>query len=217
MLECSEQLVQNIYFILEGVYLTIPCSVISMIFGLIIGLVIAVMRFQDHRILKYFTIIYVSIFRGTPVLLQLSVIYFILPGVGITISVFWSTVVAFSLNSGAYISEIVRSGINSVDKGQFDAIKALGIKFNSYMKDIILPQALRNVFPALVNEFSTLLKESALISVIGGMDIMRRAQMISAETYSYFEPLIIAGSIYYILILIITVFTKILEKLLIIK
>jgi polar amino acid transport system permease protein len=116
------------------------------------------------------------------------------------------------LNSGAYVSEIIKAGIKGIDKGQIEAAKALGIPPVLRMKDIILPQALRNILPALVNELINLIKESALISVIGGMDIMKRAQTVSTETYSYFTPMLTAAVTYYIMVMIVSSFAKILER-----
>jgi len=121
-------------------------------------------------------------------------------------------VIAFSLNSGAYVSEVLRAGVSAVDKGQVEAAKALGITPILRMKDIILPQAFRNILPALVNELINLVKESALISIIGGMDLMRRAQVVSTETYTYFTPMLIAAAAYYVLVLIISSFAMVLEK-----
>jgi len=146
-------------------------------------------------------------------LIQLTIVYFGLPGLlGIKLSVFTAGVLAFSFNSGAYVSEIIRSGINSVDKGQVEAAKALGITPILRMKDIIIPQAFLSILPALVNELINLVKESALISVIGEMDLMRRAQVVSAETYTFFTPMLTAAAAYYILVLVISSFAMLLEK-----
>ena len=156
---------------------------------------------------------YTSIFRGTPLLIQLTIIYFGLPGlIGLKLSVFAAGVIAFSLNSGAYVSEIIRAGIESVDKGQVEAAKALGVSPVLRMKDIILPQAFRSILPALVNELINLVKESCLISVIGEMDLMRRAQVVSAETYTFFTPMLTAAAAYYVMVLIISSFALLLEK-----
>jgi polar amino acid transport system permease protein len=203
----------HMYFIVQGTIVTLEYSISAVFFGMIIGTVLAVCKVVDSQILRIFASSYTSIFRGTPVLVQLSIIYFLLPGIlGFKLSVFASGVVAFSLNSGAYVSEILRSGINSVDKGQVEAAKSLGISPILRMKDIILPQALRNILPALVNELINLIKESAVISIIGGMDLMNRAQLAASETYSYFAPFLTAAMTYYILVMIISTFAKILEK-----
>lgn len=203
----------HLYFIIQGTLVTLEYSISAVFLGMIIGTLLAICKVVDSKILRIFANSYTSIFRGTPMLVQLSIIYFVLPSaVGIKLSVFASGVLAFSLNSGAYISEVIRAGINSVDKGQIEAAKALGIPPILRMKDIILPQALRNILPALVNELINLIKESALISIIGGMDLMRRAQIVSAETYAYFTPMLTAAAAYYILVMMISAFAKILEK-----
>ena len=203
----------QMYFIFQGVFVTLKYSVTAVFFGLIIGTILSICKIVDVKILRIFAHSYTSIFRGTPMLIQLTIIYFGLPGLlGIKLSIFAAGVIAFSMNSGAYVSEIIRAGIASVDKGQVEAAKALGIPPILRMKDIILPQAFRNILPALVNELINLVKESALISVIGEMDLMRRAQMVSAETYTFFTPMLTAAAAYYILVLIISSFAMALEK-----
>lgn len=203
----------HLYFILKGVTVTLKYSVISVCFGLIIGTILAFLKVIDLKILRLAAHAYTSIFRGTPLLIQLTIIYFGLPGlIGLKLSVFSAGVIAFSLNSGAYVSEIIRAGIESVDKGQVEAAKALGISPILRMKDIILPQAFRSILPALVNELINLVKESCLISVIGEMDLMRRAQVVSAETYTFFTPMLTAAAAYYLMVLIISSFALLLEK-----
>ena len=200
-------------FIVKGVGVTLKYSVISVFFGLLIGSVLAICKVLEFKPVRLFAHIYTSVFRGTPVLIQLSIVYFALPGlIGVKLNVFLAGVIAFSLNSGAYISEIIRSGIESVHPGQIEAAKALGISPILRMKDIILPQAFRYILPALVNELINLIKESALISVIGEMDLMRRAQVVSADTFDFFMPMLTAAATYYILVLIISSFAMALEK-----
>lgn len=203
----------HFYFIVKGIGVTLQYSISAVFFGLLIGTALSICKIVHVKPLKLFAHAYTSIFRGTPLLIQLTIIYYALPGLlGIKLSVFAAGVIAFSFNSGAYVSEIIRAGINSVDKGQIEAAKALGISPILRMKDIILPQAFRNILPALVNELINLIKESALISVIGGMDLMRRANIVAAENYTFFAPMITAAIAYYILVLIISSFAMILEK-----
>jgi len=203
----------HLYFILKGVTVTLKYSVISVFLGLIIGTILACLKVIDVKILRFVAHAYTSIFRGTPLLIQLTIIYFGFPGlIGLKLSVFAAGVIAFSLNSGAYVSEIIRAGIESVDKGQIEAAKALGVSPILRMKDIILPQAFRSILPALVNELINLVKESCLISVIGEMDLMRRAQVVSAETYTFFTPMLTAAAAYYMMVLIISSFALLLEK-----
>jgi len=200
-------------YIIQGIGVTLQYSLISVFFGMMIGTSLAICKTADNSFLRLFAVSYTSIFRGTPMLVQLMIIYFGLPGlIGVKLSVFVSGVITFSLNSGAYVSEIIKAGINNVDKGQIEAAKALGISPGLRMKDIILPQAVRKILPALVNEFINLIKESALISFIGGMDLMRRAQVVSAETYDYFTPMLTAAASYYFMVMIVSSFAKLLEK-----
>ncbi len=203
----------QMYFILQGVFVTLKYSVTAVCLGLVIGTLLSICKIVDIKILRIFAHSYTSIFRGTPMLIQLTIIYFGLPGlIGVKLGVFAAGVIAFSLNSGAYVSEIIRAGISAVDKGQVEAAKALGIPPILRMKDIILPQAFRNILPALVNELINLIKESALISIIGEMDLMRRAQVVSAETFTFFTPMLTAAAAYYILVLIISSIAMALEK-----
>jgi arginine/lysine/histidine transport system permease protein len=165
------------------------------------------------KVLTWLADAYTSVFRGTPLVLQLLIIYFGLPQIiGFEIDAYPAAVLAFGLNSAAYISEIIRAGILAVDKGQREASLALGIPYKRMMKDIILPQAMKNILPALMNEFITLTKESAVVTVIGAMDIMRRAYIVGGQTYRYFEPLILAGLIYYIMVIGLTLLGKAVER-----
>jgi len=202
-------------YLLKGINITLLIALIAAIFGVIIGIVLVVMT--NHKITNKLAVAYIDVFRGTPLLLQLSIIYFALPqimdrlingylnfNISFQIAGLTAAFITFSLNSGAYISEIIRSGINSVDKGELEAAKALGIsKFHVY-KDIILPIAFRNSFPSLMNEFVTLVKESSIVSIIGIQDLMRRQQIVTSQTYMYFEPLVIIGIIYYVVIKILS-------------
>jgi polar amino acid transport system permease protein len=131
---------------------------------------------------------------------------------GTQIDPYTAAVSAFAMNSAAYISEIIRAGIQAVDKGQQEAAAALGISYKQMMKDIILPQALKNILPALMNEFITLTKESAIVTVIGVTDVMRRSYMVGSDLYSFFEPLLFAGLVYYLLVIILTVLGKAVER-----
>ncbi len=208
-----EAFLPHMIFIIKGVFVTLEYSLIAVCVGLVIGVLVAICKVVDIKTLRILAHGYTSIFRGTPLLIQLSIIYFGFPGLlNIQLSVFAAGILAFSMNSGAYVSEIIRAGIESVDKGQTEAAKAIGVPPILRMKDIILPQAFRYILPALVNELINLVKESALISIIGEMDLMRRAQMVSAETYNFFMPMLTAAAAYYFLVLIISSFAMILEK-----
>jgi His/Glu/Gln/Arg/opine family amino acid ABC transporter permease subunit len=208
-----ERIWPSLPYILEGVPVTLTYTGASLCLGFLWGAVLAFCKVSHISPLRWFATFYTSIFRGTPLLLQLFLIYFASPQfIGYSMSVWEAGILTFTLNSGAYISEHIRGGINSVDKGQMEAALSLGLSYPLIMKDIILPQAIRNILPSLVNEAVDLLKESALISTIGGADLMRRAKIVGDSTYIFFEPLIIAGAIYYILVMLLASGAKLLEK-----
>ncbi|MGI9068213.1 MAG: ABC transporter permease subunit, partial [Pyrinomonadaceae bacterium] len=152
---------------LSGVWLTAKLAGLSLILGLPIGLLLALARVQSSRILAAPAALYVEVMRGTPLLVQILFIYFVLPSFGISIPAFWSGIIALTLNCAAYISEIFRAGIISIDAGQMEAARALGMTYSQAMRNIILPQTFRRVVPPLTNEAIALLKDSSLVSVIG--------------------------------------------------
>ncbi|WP_445429319.1 arginine ABC transporter permease ArtQ [Bacillus atrophaeus] len=205
--------IPQIPFILEGLGITLKIVVVSAVIGLILGIVLSLCKISTFRPLIWIADFYTSVFRGTPLVLQLMIVYFGLPQLlGFQIDQFWAAVAALSLNSAAYVSEIIRAGINAIDKGQKEAAVALGVPYSKMMKDLLLPQAFKNISPAIVNELITLTKESAIVTVIGLGDIMRRAYQAGAATYNYLEPLIIAGLIYYVIVLILTFVGKAIER-----
>ncbi|MBR0605910.1 amino acid ABC transporter permease [Bacillus safensis] len=200
-------------FILEGLKVTLSIVVVSLLVGFILGILLTLCKISVFKPLIWLADFYTSIFRGTPLVLQLLIIYFGLPQLlGFQIDQYWAAVAAFSLNSAAYVSEIIRAGINAIDKGQKEAAVALGIPYAKMMKDLLLPQAFKNISPALVNETITLTKESAIVTVIGLGDVMRRAYQAGAVTYNYLEPLIFAGLIYYVIVLVLTFVGKSVER-----
>lgn len=195
----------SIPYILRGVLVTLKFTIISTLFGFIWGTVLSVFKISSIKPLIWFGTAYTSVFRGTPLLLQIALVYYATPQLtGYNISALVAGIITFTLNSGAYISETIRAGILSVDRGQKEAALSLGVSYTSMMRDIILPQALKNILPALVNESIGLLKESALVSTIGVQDLLRRSQIVGAQKYIFFEPLIFAGTIYYLMIVILT-------------
>jgi arginine/lysine/histidine transport system permease protein len=207
------QIVPYIPFILEGIWVTLKFVIVAIIFGFIFGSILALLKISHIKPLNWFADAYTSIFRGTPLILQLMIIYFAIPQLtGYDISPFLSAILAFGLNSSAYISEIIRAGIQAVDKGQVEAAQALGVPYRLMMKDLIFPQALKNILPALMNEFITLTKESAIVSTIGYLDLMRRAQVVGADTYRNFEPLIFVGLIYWVMVMGLTLIGKRVER-----
>ncbi len=200
-------------YILAGVKVTLQVVSLAGILGFIIGTLLALCKIGRIKLLRIFADIYTSIFRGTPLVLQLMLIFFGLPqAIGITLEPVTAAILAFGLNSGAYISEVIRAGIMAVDKGQREAAMALGVPYRQMMKDIILPQALKNILPALMNEYITLTKESAIVTVIGVMDVMRRSFMTASNTYAYLEAFMFAGLIYYVLVMILTLIGKLIER-----
>ncbi|WP_163971758.1 amino acid ABC transporter permease [Oceanobacillus halotolerans] len=207
------QIVPYIPFILEGIWATLKFVSVSIVVGFVLGTLLALCKITKIPGLKALADAYTSIFRGTPLILQLMLIYFAIPQLtGYDISPFLSAIMAFGLNSAAYVSEIIRAGILAVDRGQTEAAEALGIPYKPMMINIILPQALKNILPALMNEFITLTKESALVSTIGYLDLMRRAQIVGADLYRNFEPLLFAGLIYWIMVFILTKLGSLVER-----
>ena len=192
-------------YILEGVKNTIIMALFAVIIGILLGLVIALIRnnYDNNKklpILNQIAKLYVTIIRGTPVLLQLMIIYYIIFAT-VDINIILVGVIAFGLNSSAYVSEIIRAGISSIDKGQMDGGRALGLTYKETMRMIILPQAIKNVMPALGNEFITLLKETSVAGYIGIIEITKAGDIISSRTYNYFFQLIITAIIYLIMTL----------------
>lgn len=207
------QMVPYIPFILEGIWVTLKFVIVAIILGSILGTILALFKIGSIKPLRWFADAYTSIFRGTPLILQLMIIYYSIPQLtGYDISPFLSAILAFGLNSSAYISEIIRAGIQAVDKGQMEAAQALGIPYRAMMKDIILPQALKNILPALMNEFITLTKESAIVSTIGYLDLMRRAQVVGSDLFRNFEPLLFVGLIYWCLVMGLTILGRMFER-----
>lgn len=200
-------------YMFKGIYITLLFTIVSALFGFVWGFILTLFKISKIAPLRWFATAYTSIFRGTPLLLQLFLIYFATPQLlGYDISALLAAGLAFGLNSAAYLSETIRGGIMSVDKGQREAAMALGIPYPTMMVRIIMPQAIRTILPALVNECVALLKESSLVSVIGVQDIMRRANVIQATEYRAFEALLFAGAIYYVLVLVLTSLAKMLER-----
>ncbi|MCM3633780.1 MULTISPECIES: ABC transporter substrate-binding protein/permease [Paenibacillus] len=200
-------------YILKGVGVTLLFTLVSALLGLILGSILSLFKISGIKPLKWFATGYTSIFRGTPLLVQLTLIYYATPQLtGYDIPPLLAAGLAFGLNSAAYLSETIRAGIMAVDKGQQEAAMALGIPYRKMMISIIFPQALRNILPALVNECVALIKESSLVSIIGVADLMRRADIVRADTFRAFEALLLVAAIYYVLVLILTSLAHMLER-----
>ncbi|NJL10063.1 MAG: amino acid ABC transporter permease [Calothrix sp. SM1_7_51] len=208
-----ERIKPSIPYITRGVLVTLQFTSISAFFGLIWGTLLSLLKISNIKILVVLAKAYTSIFRGTPLLLQIAIIYYATPQLtGFNISALLAGTITFTLNSGAYISETIRAGILAIDKGQQEAALSLGISYVPMMLNIILPQALKNILPALVNESISLLKDSTLVSTIGVADLLRRSQIVGVQKYIYFEPLIFAGVIYYLMVMILTYCSSLLEQ-----
>lgn len=195
-------------FFLEGVENTLIIAVFTVLFGTILGVLMAMARMSKFKPLKWLATAYIEFFRGTPLMVQLMFIFYGLPMIGVTFPKvsfipdfdrFAAGVVAMSLNSCAYVAEIIRSGIQAVDVGQMEAARCLGFHHREAMTLVILPQAVRNILPALGNEFVTIIKESSIVSVISIADLMFRAKGIIAKTYNSLECLAVVAIIYFIL------------------
>lgn len=203
-------------YIFEGLFHTILIAFFAVIIGIIIGTVIAIIR-NNYEVNKKFKVLnsiskmYVDIIRGTPVILQLMIIYYVIFK-SVNINILVVGVIAFGINSGAYVSEIIRAGINSIDEGQMEAGLSLGLKYSEVMRLIILPQAIRNILPALGNEFITLLKETSVGAYIGIVELTKASDIIASRTYDYFFPLIIIAIIYLIMTLGLSKLVNVMER-----
>ena len=199
--------------LLAGAGVTIEITAIAVGLGFIFGLITSVCRLSGVKILQVIAVCYVNIIRGTPMLVQIFLIYFALPMViGERINPFGAAVAACSINSGAYVSEIFRAGIQSVDKGQMEAGRSLGLSWMQTMRYVIMPQAFKHVIPPLGNEFISMTKETSLVSVIGFEEFTRRGQLIIAKTYGSFEIWLTVAAIYLVMTLTIDLIVSYLER-----
>lgn len=187
----------------SGLGYTLLISLFSVILGLAIGVIMALGKLSKFKPFKWFASVYVDIIRGTPTMVQLLIIYFIIFG-NVAIERWIVGFIAFGINSGAYIAEIVRGGILSVNIGQTEAGRSLGMTQRQTMTHIIMPQAMKNILPALGNEFVVLIKETAVIGMIANIDLVGAARKVQSLTYDYFIPLISIAVIYYVVIKLIS-------------
>ena len=208
-----ELVINSLPLLLTGAAVTIEITALSITLGIIIGLFAGIARISKIRLIRYAAAVYVDFFRGTPLLVQIFIIYFALPLLtGQRIDPFIAAITACGINSGAYVAEIFRAGITSVDKGQMEAGRSLGMTWVDTMRYIIIPQAFRRVIPPLGNEFIALLKDSSLVSVIGFEELTRNGQLIIARTYGAMEIWLSVAVIYLIMTLSISRFVAYLEK-----
>ena len=199
--------------LLSGALITIEITALAVGIGFYIGLCVGVARLSSIRLLKYMAIVYADTIRGTPLLIQIFLIYFALPMlIGRQIDPFAAAVVACSINSGAYVSEIFRAGIQAIDKGQMEAARSLGLSWWQAMRFVVLPQAFSKILPPLGNEFIAMLKDTSLVSVIGFEELTRRGQLIIAKTYGSFEIWSTVALIYLVMTVSISQLVAFLEK-----
>nr|AHF25390.1 amino acid ABC transporter, permease/substrate-binding protein [uncultured bacterium Contig137] len=197
--------------LLRGIGVTIKVSALALLLGLIIGFLIALCSLSKRKPVRAIGLVYTDVIRGTPSVTQLTIIYFV-----VFASIRWSkwiiAAIAFGINSGAYVAEIFRAGILSIDKGQTEAGRSLGLSSSQTMTRIVMPQAVKNIFPALCNEFIVLIKETAIVGYVGLMDIQKAGDFIKSATYIPFLPLIATAIIYYVLIKLLNIALRRIES-----
>ena len=210
---------QNGYVkVVEGLKNTLLIAVIGLIIGIVIGTLIATVSVIPKykvlpRILNGFCSFYVGLFRGTPMVVQLLVFYYVmLPIIGVKMTGVNVSILVFGLNSGAYISEIMRSGILSVDHGQMEAGRAVGLSFGTTMMKIVIPQAVKNILPTLGNEFIALIKETSVVSFVGAADLYVAFSYIGSNSYEFMVPYLVMAIIYIVIVLLISGGIKIMER-----
>ncbi|HCU9931741.1 TPA: ABC transporter permease subunit [Staphylococcus aureus] len=192
-------------FFLKGIKITILISLIGVALGSILGAFVALMKLSKIKIISWIASIYIEILRGTPMLVRVFIVFFgITAALGLDISALVCGTIALVINSSAYIAEIIRAGINAVDKGQMEAARSLGLNYRQTMKSVIMPQAIKNILPALGNEFVTLIKESSIVSTIGVGEIMFNAQVVQGISFDPFTPLLVAAALYFVLTFVLT-------------
>lgn len=205
-------IVKSLPVLLKGSLITIELTVITLIVGSFLGIILALFKLSSNKVISSIASFYTWIFRGTPLILQLFFFYYGLPAVGITLTQLQAAIIGLGLNCAAYMAEIIRGGIISIDKGQFEAAKALGFNYFQTMKRIILPQTYRRLIPPVGNEFIAVLKDTSLVSVITMVELMRTAQQIYATTFKPVEIFFAAGCLYLAMTTIFTSLFSVLEK-----
>lgn len=210
---------QNGYVkVVEGLQNTLIIAITGLIIGIVIGTLIATVRVIPKykrlpRVLNAFCGFYVALFRGTPMVVQLLIAYYVVPQIfGLNITGLQAAIAVFGMNSGAYVSEIMRSGIQSVDPGQMEAGRAVGLSFGASMRMIVIPQAVKNILPTLGNEFIVLVKETSVVSFVAVNDLYVAFSYIGSNSYEFMVPYLVMALIYIVLVLIITLFIRLMER-----
>ena len=211
--------IDNLIFMLKGTLLSLLIAATGVLLGVILGVITAAGKISKNKILNAIATAYIELFRGTPMMMQITFAYLALPAIISKIAGHFvrfnpliTGIIAIGINSGAYTSELIRSGILGIDKGQWEAADTLGLSYKQKMSKIILPQAFKRIIPPLVSEFITLIKDSSLLSTIGVVELMKTATTIGSNYYAYIPPLTVASIIYLIINLIISSFAKKLER-----
>ena len=197
----------NILYLAKGALLSIGIAALSLLFGLILGTLGATGKRSKHALPRDIANVYVTIIRGTPLLLQILIIFSVIPSMYTAISV-----LAMSINSGAYQTELIRSGVNAVDKGQWEACETLGLSNWKTLKLVILPQAFKRIVPPLISEFITLIKDSSLISCIGAVELLKGAQIIGAQYFDVMSPYMLAAIFYLVMTCVVSMIGMKVEK-----
>jgi polar amino acid transport system permease protein len=197
--------------LLEGMLVTVIISMFAFVFALFVGIVVGISRSSSKRLSRLLAP-YVEIFRGTPLLIQLFFIYYGLPSLGLKMNNYTAGVIGLGLNGGAYISEIIRGALYSVERGQQEAAYSLGLNWLQSMTYVIIPQAIRVAIPPLVNSFSATIKESSLVSVLAITELTRVSQLIYTRTFRAFEVYLAAGALYFFMIYFASYVSKYLER-----
>lgn len=206
-------------YVLQGTIYTLGMTLGAAILGILFGLVLGMGRISRNRLAASLSSLYVTVIRGTPMLLQIFFLFFGIPqiyqaitGSSLTIDPIITGIIALGLNSAAYVAEIVRAGIQSIDKGQMEAARSLGLSYRQAMRHVILPQAFRRIIPPLANEFIVLLKDSSLVSAIGASELMYRSKLMGAKYYAYVPFLVGAAAVYLVLTIIFSQLVSRLER-----
>ena len=199
-------------FYVEGLKITIIFSIFAVIFGIVLGVALALMKLSKLRVLRAVAVSYINFVRGTPILVQIYIVYFGLYSFGINLADSTAGIAALAINSGAYVAEIVRAGIEAVDKGQIEAARSLGLSQASTTRLLIIPQAIKNILPAMCNEFIVVTKNTSMLSIIGIHDLMYNTDTIRGNTLLAFEPLIIAAIIYFTISYVLSKLIGVLER-----
>ncbi|MGG1637679.1 amino acid ABC transporter permease [Paenibacillus sp. FSL K6-3182] len=197
---------------LRGALVTLELSFFGVALGTVLGVLFALMRISRFWPVKFLASTYIEIIRGTPMLVQIFIIHYGLTGFGINLPPFISGVVALTINSSAYMAEVFRAGIEAIDRGQTEAARSLGLSRGMALRYIVLPQAFRNMLPAIGNEFIIIIKDSSLISVIGIAELMYNARTVQSVTFSPMEPLLIACALYFIMTFTLSRLLAVLER-----